>query len=128
MTHEKAQHTHWEAQEFVSPKGTWYIVDGDGALLIGAGKPIGEDVAKLAASAPELKAQVAELTAQRDALLEACKWVMNDAAYKAPEQFVEASEIWLDRLRRAIAQATDQGDGPDASTPAGTFQKARRTQ
>jgi hypothetical protein len=35
-------------------------------------------------------------------LLDAVKWVLNDAAFKAPEQMGEVAERWVARLERAI--------------------------
>ena len=35
-------------------------------------------------------------------LLDAVKWVLNDAAFKAPEQMGEVAERWVSRLERAI--------------------------
>jgi len=62
--------------------------------------------AYLIASAPELKAQVAELTAQRDALLAAAKAIITPLADGKPISVDEFSA-----LERAIAQATGKGEG-----------------
>lgn len=60
-----------------------------------------------------------------EGLLEAVKWVLRDASYKAPEQVGETPMRWIDRLSAALAaapkpflskefvsKATNQ-DGPD---------------
>ena len=37
-----------------------------------------------------------------NALLDAVRWVLNDAAFKAPEQIGEVADRWVSRLERAI--------------------------
>ena len=53
-----------------------------------------------------LQAQIAELTAQRDALLEACKTLVNRFGYTAYDITCRSE---LEQAQRAIAQATGNG-------------------
>ena len=52
------------------------------------------------------------LTQERDALREACEWVVKDAYFKAPEERYrpEIVERWLDRLESALTQS-QRGEG-----------------
>ena len=35
-------------------------------------------------------------------LYDTIQWVITDASYKAPEQVIEASQIWIARLQQAL--------------------------
>lgn len=48
-------------------------------------------------------------------LVEAVRWILQDAAYKAPEQIGVVAERWIDRLRDAMTQ-----EGKPVSVPSTT--------
>ena len=124
-THEKAQHTPgpWLYIKSADKRMDGYIrkplapvadeenkgrVYGPAICKMCGTVPVDEREAnaQLIASAPELKAQVAELTAQRDALLEACKTLVNRFGYTTYDITCMAE---LEQAQRAIAQATGNG-------------------
>lgn len=51
----------WTAKEFASPADTFYVLDSEGHLLLGAGKTITKADALLIAAAPELLAALKSL-------------------------------------------------------------------
>jgi len=66
-----------------------------------------EELSRCASKIAELEAQVAELKAQRDALLEACQFVELKLGYLVDNGLGNQESIeMVEEVRRAIAQAT----------------------
>lgn len=60
-------------------------------------------------------ASTPSLVAPIHPLVEAVRWILQDAAYKAPEQIGVVAERWIDRLRDAMTQ-----EGKPVSVPSTT--------